>query len=109
MRYFVLQLATNLLGKSFPFGTLAVNVLGSFVLGLVYAFLQQDNGENTGLRVLVGFGLIGAFTTFSTFSLDTVLLIQQGELIKAALNVFFNVTVCLISVWLAFLIYQRIM
>jgi len=109
MRYLVLQLATNLLGKSFPFGILAVNVLGSFVLGLVYSFLQQDNGENTGLRVLVGFGLIGAFTTFSTFSLDTVLLIQQGELIKASLNVFFNVTVCLISVWLAFLIYQRIM
>jgi len=108
MRYFVLQLTTNLLGKSFPFGTLAVNVLGSFVLGLVYAFLQQDSGENTGLRVLVGFGLIGAFTTFSTFSLDTVLLIQQGELIKASLNVFFNVTVCIISVWLAFLIYQRI-
>ncbi|MFT7260080.1 MAG: CrcB protein [Glaciecola sp.] len=106
MRYFILQIATNLLGKSFPFGTLVVNVLGSFLLGLLYAFIQQDDGDNTGFRVLVGIGLLGAFTTFSTFSLDTVLLIQQGEIIKAWLNVFFNVTICLISVWLALLIFK---
>ena len=106
MRYLIVQISTNLLGKGFPFGTLVVNVLGSFLLGILYAFMQQDNGENAGLRALVGIGLLGAFTTFSTFSLDTVLLIQHGEIIKASLNVFFNVTVCIISVWLALLIFK---
>lgn len=106
MRYLILQITTNLLGKGFPFGTLVVNVLGSFLLGTLYAFMQQENGENAGLRALIGIGLLGAFTTFSTFSLDTVLLIQHGEILKASLNVFFNVTVCLISVWLALLIFK---
>jgi CrcB protein len=106
MRYLIVQMSTNLLGKGFPFGILAVNVLGSFFLGMLYAFIQQDRGENSGLRALIAVGLLGAFTTFSTFSLDTVLLIQQGDLIKASLNVFFNVTVCLFSVWLALLIFK---
>lgn len=106
MRYLIVQISTNLLGKGFPFGTLVVNVLGSFLLGILYSFMQQDNGENAGLRALIGIGLLGAFTTFSTFSLDTVLLIQHGEIMKASLNVFFNVTVCLISVWLALLIFK---
>ncbi|MFQ3249760.1 MAG: CrcB protein [Glaciecola sp.] len=106
MRYLIVQMSTNLLGKGFPFGILAVNVLGSFFLGMLYAFIQQDSGENSGLRALIAVGLLGAFTTFSTFSLDTVLLIQQGDLIKASLNVFFNVTVCLFSVWLALLIFK---
>ena len=106
LRYFIGQLTTNLLGKGFPFGTLAVNVIGSFSLGLLYSFIQQDGSDNTGLRALIGVGLLGAFTTFSTFSIVTVLLIQQGELLRAGLNVFFNVTVCLVAVWLALLIFK---
>jgi CrcB protein len=106
MRYFIMQIATNLLGKSFPFGTLAVNVIGSFFLGMLYALVQQDNVENTGLRALIGIGLLGAFTTFSTFSLETVLLIQHGDILKASLNVFFNLTVCLFVVWLSLLIFK---
>lgn len=106
MRYFIVQISINLLGKGFPFGTLAVNVLGSFLLGILYVFTQQENVENAGLRALIGIGLLGAFTTFSAFSLDTVLLIQHGDIMKASLNVFFNVAVCLISVWLALLIFK---
>ena len=106
LRYLITQISTNLLGKGFPFGTLAVNVLGSFFIGMLYAFMQQDNGENVHWRTLIGVGLLGALTTFSTFSLDTVLLLQQGEMLKASLNVFFNVTVCLSAVWLALLIFK---
>lgn len=106
MRYFIMQIATNLLGKGFPFGTLAINVMGSFLIGMAYSFVQNYSEETSGVKALIGIGLLGAFTTFSTFSLDTVLLIQQGDLLKAGLNVFFNVTICLISVWLALLIFK---
>jgi CrcB protein len=105
-RYFIVQLSTNLLGKGFPFGTLIVNIIGSFFLGLLYSYLQHDGSANSGLRALIGIGLLGAFTTFSTFSVDTVLLIQQGELLRAGLNVFFNVAVCMVVVWLALLIFK---
>lgn len=105
-RYFIVQLSTNLLGKGFPFGTLIVNIIGSFFLGLLYSYLQHNDSENTGLKALVGIGLLGAFTTFSTFSIDTVLLIQQGELLRAGLNVIFNVAVCMVVVWLALLIFK---
>lgn len=104
MRFFLTQECTKLLGKGFPFGTLAVNVIGSFVIGYLYSWLslQQDISDN--LRLFVGVGLLGALTTFSTFSYDTFVLLQHGDLLKAGLNVVLNVSLCLIGVWLAFLI-----
>ncbi|MDT0581423.1 MULTISPECIES: fluoride efflux transporter CrcB [Alteromonadaceae] len=106
LRYFVTQIALNLLGKGFPFATLAVNVVGSFFLGLVYSYIQGSTNDTEGLRALVMVGILGAFTTFSTFSLETILLIQQGDILKAGLNLLLNVVVCLLAVWAALLLFK---
>lgn len=99
LRYLCNELTLNVLGKSFPFGTLLVNILGSFVLGLLYGLFSSGYLTTSPWRALVAVGLIGAFTTFSTFSLDTVLLLQQGAVFKAMLNVLLNVLLCLTLAW----------
>ena len=97
LRFFISQLILNWLGKGFPFATLVVNISGSLIMGFLYGLIEQGNIEVHIYRTLVGIGFLGAFTTFSTFSLDTVLLLQQGELIKAMLNIFLNVTLCVLA------------
>lgn len=104
LRYYFSQLSIKLLGNGFPFGILILNVLGSFALGLVYAYLEQKQGVSIHFKLFVGVGLLGALTTFSTFSYETVVLFQQTEYLKAVLNVFLNVSLCLLGVWLAFLL-----
>lgn len=69
----------------FPWGTFAINVVGSFVLGLL-AGLALWRGLSTDVETVLGTGLCGAFTTFSTFAYETVRLVEQGELVKAGLN-----------------------
>lgn len=100
LRYSCNELALNVFGKSFPFGTLLVNILGSFVLGLLYALISNGVLAVSPWRALIAIGLLGAFTTFSTFSLDTVLLLQQGDWLKAIANVLLNVLLCLSLAWL---------
>lgn len=97
LRFFVYQLAAAWLGKGFPYATLTVNVIGSLIMGILYALIEQGIIEVTIYRTLIGIGLLGAFTTFSTFSLDTLLLFQQGELFKAISNIFLNVGLCIMS------------
>ncbi|OFA33341.1 chromosome condensation protein CrcB [Glaciecola punicea] len=104
LRYFLTQESIKLLGKGFPFGTLAVNVIGSFALGCLYMWIEQEQREiSDSLRLFLGVGLLGALTTFSTFSYDTLLLLQQSEYIKALLNILLNVGLCIVGVWLAVL------
>jgi len=98
-RYGLSQLAINLFGKGFPFGTLIANFVGSLLMGLLFSLI--DNGTLAPqVRIAVGVGFLGAFTTFSTFSLDTVLMIQNGEIQKALFNVLFNVGLCLMAVFI---------
>lgn len=95
LRFFISQLVLQMLGKGFPFATLIVNVIGSTIMGVLYSLLEQGILELPVYRTLIGIGFLGALTTFSTFSLDTLLLMQQGELVKALLNVVLNVVLCL--------------
>ncbi|MGQ8363717.1 fluoride efflux transporter CrcB [Glaciecola sp. 1036] len=101
LRLFIQQSFTNMLGKGFPFGTLAVNVIGSFIIGLVYALIQQQAIENPVLKSFLTVGILGALTTFSTFSLETLVMLQDGDLLKAGLNILLNLCLCICCVWLA--------
>lgn len=100
MRYFVSQLVFQWFGKGFPFGTLLVNVIGSFSLGFLYSLLEQGQMEAVLWRTTLGIGFLGAFTTFSTFSVDTLYLLQQGLWIKGIANIFLNMLGCLLAAWL---------
>lgn len=97
LRFFIYQVMHHWLGKDFPYATLTVNVTGSLVMGMLYALIEQGVIEVGVYRTLIGIGFLGAFTTFSTFSLDSLLLIQHGELFKAISNIFLNVGLCIMS------------
>lgn len=92
------------LGRGFPYGTLVVNVVGSFLIGLLTeALILQRVTITFDYRAAILVGFIGAFTTFSTFSLETLYLIEQGSLNKAALNMVVSVLGCLFAVWIGLL------
>jgi CrcB protein len=108
LRYSISILALQLFGGGFPFGTLIVNVAGSFLMGCIYALAELSH-ISPEWKALIGIGLLGALTTFSTFSNETLLLMQQGELVKASLNVLLNLILCLTVVYLGQqLIYSRV-
>ena len=100
MRFFLSQLVFQWFGKGFPFGTLLVNVVGSFSLGFLYSLIEHGQMEATLWRATIGIGFLGAFTTFSTFSVDTLYLLQQGLWLKGILNVLLNTLGCLLAAWL---------
>lgn len=99
LRYLVSIGIHALLGRGFPYGTLTVNVLGSFAMGILYIVLVERLSESAELRALLLIGLLGAFTTFSAFSIETFNLLEGGEIMKAALNVLLSVIICLLAVW----------
>lgn len=93
------------LGRGFPYGTLAVNVIGSFLIGLLTeALILERVVISAEYRAAILVGFLGSFTTFSTFSLETLFLLEQGHLTKAALNVLISVCTCVFVVWLGLLI-----
>lgn len=92
-----------LVGRTFPYGTLAVNVLGSLLMGLLYVLLVDKLVLGPHWRAALLVGLLGAFTTFSTFSIETLNLIEEGEPVKALLNVLFSVVLCLAAAWVGIL------
>ncbi|MFO6422034.1 fluoride efflux transporter CrcB [Motilimonas sp. KMU-193] len=100
MRFLISNWALSAFGKGFPFGTLMVNVIGSLIMGIMFALLEQNIISSSFWKPLISVGFLGALTTFSTFSMDSLLLIQQGELIKAVFNVACNVVICIFAAWL---------
>ena len=98
-RYFVSNGIYLLLGRGFPYGTLAVNVIGSFLMGMLTILLIEKGDVSEAVKLMLLVGFLGAFTTFSTFSMDTLNLINQGQILRAFLNMFLNVGICVFSVW----------
>ena len=88
-----------LMGRSFPYGTLAVNVLGSLLMGFLYVMLIERMSASPEVRAILLIGFLGSFTTFSTFSMETLNLLEQAQLLKAGLNVLLSVLLCLAATW----------
>lgn len=106
-RYLVMTQVGHWLGSGFPFGTLTVNVLGSFVLGVLVETMALAWSPPPELRALLVVGMLGAFTTFSTFSMDVVLNYERGELAVTALYIIASV-VCSIGAFFAGLAVMRV-
>jgi CrcB protein len=103
-RFACSNLAVAWFGPTFPWGTLAINVLGSFVIGF-FATLTGPDGRLLvpgDARQFVMVGFCGGYTTFSSFSLQTLTLIQDGEAVRAGLNVAGSVILCMLAVWLGY-------
>jgi CrcB protein len=100
-RYWCSGIAARLIGETFPWGTMIVNILGSFVIGF-FATLTGPDGRifaDTLTRQFVMIGFCGGYTTFSSFSLQTLALVQDGELLLASANIALSVIACLVAVW----------
>ena len=99
-RYATGLAASSLLPATFPFATLIVNVSGSFIIGCAYPLIVHASGAKTFYHGLIMVGFLGAFTTFSTFSLDTIQLLETGQLVRAVINVLSNLVFCLTACWI---------
>lgn len=107
-RYWMSTLVYQFAGRDFPWGTLVVNVVGSLMMGIFYVLLVERVASDGDLRALLMIGLLGAFTTFSTFSIETLILIEEGALLKAGGNLLLSVAFCLAAAWLGVLVARSI-
>jgi len=105
-RFLIATNVQKLYGGFFPLGTLSVNVLGSFIIGFAAMFFAQIVAPEYKAFVITGF--LGALTTFSTFSLENVNLLEDGEFTNFGLNIFFNVTLSMSATLLALFIFKKI-
>jgi fluoride exporter len=100
MRWLMASGVQKMAGGAFPWGTFAVNALGSLLLGFLFVWLIERSTAGELLRLAVTVGFLGAFTTFSTYSLESIRLLQEGALGMAAANVMGQVIVCLMLTWI---------
>jgi fluoride exporter len=106
VRFLVSGLVARLIGETFPWGTLVINVTGSFVIGF-FATLTGPNGRlyvGSTARQFVMTGICGGYTTFSSFSLQTLNLANDGEWFRASANAGLSVALCLVAVWAGFVL-----
>jgi fluoride exporter len=103
-RYGCSGFAARLLGVTFPYGTLFVNVTGSFIIGVLATLsLASDRAlSSTDARAFLIVGVLGGFTTFSSFSYETLSLARTGNLAGAAVNIGLSLVLCLAAVWLGY-------
>ena len=101
-RYLTGILMTRLMGPAFPWGTITVNIVGSFAIGFLTELVARRLDSSFEIRLLLVVGLVGGFTTFSSFSLDTVALIEKGAVSSAVIYVFSSVVISLVATFAGF-------
>jgi len=90
----------SVLGRGFPYGTLFVNVTGSLLMGFLSIVMLERFNVGPEWRAAILVGVLGSFTTFSAFSIETLNLFEQGDMVRALANIMLSVIVCLVAVWL---------
>ena len=108
LRYSASLGVASIMGRGFPYGTLFVNVVGSLLIGLLSVVLLDRFNVGPEWRAAIFVGVLGSFTTFSTFSLETLNLLEQGELVAATTNVLLSIIVCLVAVWFGVILGRQI-
>jgi len=100
LRYIITNLSVKVLGNAFPYGTLFVNISGGFLIGFI---MEASNGLwsiSLNIRTLLVTGILGGLTTFSTFSYETMNMINDGHYLMACINACLNLFLSLLGVWL---------
>ncbi len=105
LRYIISYYVNKTLGPSFAYGTLSVNVIGSFFIGFLFLYFEHIIAPN--LKTLLITGMLGALTTFSTFSLETIIMFQNGLVMKAFTNIFANVLFSLLATILGMVFFKK--
>ncbi|MHB8453204.1 MAG: fluoride efflux transporter CrcB [Acidiferrobacterales bacterium] len=104
MRFLMSTWVYALLGRNFPYGTLAVNVLGCLAMGFLFVLFTDRFANDTVLRAGILIGVLGGFTTFSSFSIETFILIDDGATMKAVLNMAGSLALCIGGTWIGVLL-----
>jgi fluoride exporter len=106
LRFWVNDLVLQKSQSSFPLGILVINVTGSFLIGIFAAFTDPDGRimASPGVRQFLMIGICGGYTTFSSFSLETLKRMQDGDWFYAGVNIVLSVVLCLVAVWLGYLL-----
>ena len=105
-RFFLSTGVQRFTGTAFPYGTLAVNVVGSFLIGFLFLYFEHTISPNQKALLITGF--LGALTTFSTFSLETVLMLQNQLYMKALANVSLNAILCVSATMIGMMVFRRV-
>lgn len=99
-RYYLSGWVYALLGRSFPYGTLVVNIIGAYLIGLIMELALRSTALSDTVRLGLTVGFLGGLTTFSTFSYETFKLLEDGQFLLAAVNILVSVFICLLCTWL---------
>lgn len=99
-RYYLSGWVYSLLGRAFPYGTFAVNIIGAYMIGLIMELGMRSTFIPDTLRLGLTVGFLGGLTTFSTFSFETFSLLEDGRFLVAFANILASVAVCLLFTWL---------
>ncbi|HCU53275.1 MAG TPA: fluoride efflux transporter CrcB [Gammaproteobacteria bacterium] len=108
LRYGLSNWVYSLAGRGFPYGTLVVNVLGSLAMGILFVLMVERMGTSAAWRAGLLIGVLGGFTTFSTFSIETFNLIEQGAMAKAAANMLASLILCVSATWFGVILARQL-
>ena len=100
LRYWLSGIIPRYAGTDFPYGILTINVLGCFLIGFFMSSLEERFMITPSLRILLTIGILGGFTTFSTFSYETISLLRDAEIFKASLYISSSVVICLVGTYI---------
>ena len=108
LRFLMSTWVHSFASRGFPYGTMTVNVLGSLAMGFLFVVFLDRLADNAVLRAGILIGALGGFTTFSSFSIETFNLIEQGDLVRAMLNIVGSLILCVSATWLGVMIGRQV-